>query len=127
MRPYRRPRVKRDGNHALIAQAFEAHGWFVDDHAALGGGHPDLFVAENRCIEVEMEDGSVETLFAKSRFAYVEVKRDAKAAKRKGETAEKQAAWKERAERHGIPVIVVTSVEDVVRFVRGDGAAKEEV
>lgn len=107
-----RGRPKLDANHTLIVQAFEAHGWFVDQQHALGGGHPDLCVwrplggARPAC------------------GAYVEVKASAAEAKRKTATAKRQAAWAARARAHGIKVVTVTSVEDVQRFVWGKTEAR---
>lgn len=90
---------RRDDNHAEIAQAFRRLGWTVHDTSQVGGGFPDLVVA----------NGGVNLL--------VEVKDGAKPpSARKLTPAEQEfhARWRGR-------VVVIKSVDDVVRICEGVG------
>jgi len=89
-----RRRGKRDGNHSVIVDALEAHGWWVLDLAAKGGGCPELFAYRTGVGGF----GEVKNRNGRDRLG------------------EAQARW---AETCPCPVHVVRDVEDVKNMTAG--------
>lgn len=52
--------ARTDGNHTEIVEAFRKHGCSVWDTSRMGEGGPDLVVGRwQRCVLVEVKDGSL--------------------------------------------------------------------
>jgi hypothetical protein len=92
-----RRRAKVDRNHAEVRDALRQIGWWVKDASKWGEGWPDLMIAKpGRYMFVEVKDGTRPPSERKLTPAQVRVH------------AELQAA--------GVPVVVVTSVEQAIRL-----------
>jgi hypothetical protein len=94
--PMRR-RAKVDANHAAIRDALRQIGWWVRDTSAFGEGWCDLFAAKaGRAVMVEIKNGKLKPSAQKLTPAQVKFHAD--------------------AQRAGIEVRVITSIEEAVRL-----------
>lgn len=92
-----RRRARVDANHGAIVDALRRVGWIVVDTSRLGRGFPDLLAARRGVIKL------------------VEVKDGAKPKSRQALTEDERALHGVLA-LAGVPVSIVTSVEDAVRL-----------
>jgi hypothetical protein len=85
---------RTDSNHAAVRDALRARGWQVMDLSRVGHGCPDLGAWRGeRAVFLEVKDGSKPPSARK--------------------LTEKEALWSELLKRAGIPVHVITSVEQI--------------
>lgn len=100
----------RDANHASIRDGLRKLGFFVVDLASVGGGVPDLVVWDDspRRLQLEREPATV----------WLELKVG------KGKLRESQQAWRAEAERRGVRVATVRTLEEALAAVEGRPTAE---